>query len=385
MTNSKTILVLGAGIGGQVTATRLRKKLSKQHKVLLFEREQIFVFQPSLLWMMTGERSRENISRTFSSLSKKGIEFIRGEVTKIDPKNRSVTVNEQEYRGDYLVIALGADLAPDIIPGLAEAGFNLYNIQSVEALSDVCSAFTRGQIAILVGGMPFKCPAAPYEAAMLLESYCRKRHVRKEIEIDLYTPEPGPMPVAGPEVSGQVRNMLKSKGIGYHTQRVIKNIDPSKKTIVFANGDSTAFDLLIYIPPHKAPRVVKDALMLNEAGWVSVNRHTLETPFPGVYAIGDIVGIPLSMGKPLPKAGVFAEGQAKIVADNLVHRITNTGKYVEFEGYGECFVETGDGKAGFGSGNFYAEPEAEVKLKQPGRLLHIAKVFYEKYWLHYRL
>lgn len=190
------------------------------------------------------------------------------------------------------------------------------------------------------------------------------------------------MPIAGPEVSRQVRQVVEAKGIGYHPEHTVTQVDASARRVQFTNGTSAEFDLLAYVPPHRAPRVVAECGLTGESGWVPVHRETLETRFPGVYAIGDVTGIMLSMGKPLPKAGVFAHGEAEVVANNLVHAIAGKGRPVQFDGHGECFIETGDGKAGFGSGNFFAEPAPEIKLRQPSRTLHVGKVAFEKYWLY---
>ena len=126
---------------------------------------------------------------------------------------------------------------------------------------------------------------------------------------------------------------------------------------------------------------MQDAGLTNESSWIPVNRQTLETRFAGVYALGDVTGIMLSMGKPLPKAGVFAHGEAEVVANNIAYAITGNGKPTVFDGQGECFIETGDGKAGFGSGNFYSEPAPLVKMRGPNRTLHLGKIAFEKYWL----
>ncbi|GMQ86897.1 MAG: FAD/NAD(P)-binding oxidoreductase [Gammaproteobacteria bacterium] len=381
MEQAKTVLILGGGTGGIVAASRLRKKLTPDHRVVLVEREPDYVFQPSFLWLMTGLRSREKISRPLSALSAKGIEVVHGTIERIDPERKTVMVDGQEWAGDYLVIALGAGLAPEAVPGLAEAGYNLYSLAGAESLRDARLGVHSGRVVVLVGGMPFKCPAAPYEAAMLLDYDFRKRKLGNQVQIDLYTPEPGPMPVAGTEVSKRVRQMVEAKGIGYHPEHAVKQVDPEKGQISFANGVTAEFDLLAYVPPHRAPQVVVDAGLTGESGWVPVDRETMETQFSDVYAIGDITGIMLAIGKPLPKAGVFAHGEAEVVANNLIHTITGKGKRAIFDGHGECFIETGDGKAGFGSGNFYAEPNPEIKLRQPSRTLHLGKVAFEKFWL----
>lgn len=382
MTQAKTILVLGGGIGGVVAATFLRKKLPAKHKVVLIERETQHVFSPSLLWLMTGQRTAENISRPIENIKKRGIRLVHGEISKIDPDTRTVVVGNREFSGDYLIVALGADLNPQAIPGLDEAGYNLYSLQGAQALCRDRLKIKNGKIVILICSMPFKCPAAPYESAMLLESDFRKRGLRNHVSFELYSPEPGPMGVAGPEMSKQVRQMVESKGITYFPEHSVSQVDADTKRLTFSNGATTDFDMLVFIAPHQAPEVVTDAGLVGESGWVPVNRGTLETQFPGVYAIGDVTGIMLAMGKPLPKAGAFAHGEAEVVANNITHDITGKGATKTFTGFGECFIEIGDGKAGFGSGNFFAEPNPQIKLRQPSWLLHFAKVVYERFWLY---
>jgi sulfide:quinone oxidoreductase len=330
---------------------------------------------------MVGLRKPEQISRPLPAFAGRGVEIARGTVEGIDPGNRSARVNGREIKADYLIVALGAELAPETIPGLPLAGHDFYTLAGAESLRDARLALRRGRIAVLVSSTPFKCPAAPYEAAMLLEYDCRKRKLRDSLHLDVYTPEPGPMPVAGPKVSAEIRGMIEAKGIGFHPEHAVTAVDPAARRISFANGASADFDLLAYVPPHRAPAVVRSSGLAGESGWVPVDRASLETRFPGVYAIGDVTGIMLKMGRPLPKAGVFAHGEAEIVADNIAVEITGKGERRTFDGHGECFVETGDGKAGFGTGNFYAEPVPEVRLRGPNRALHLGKVAFEKYWL----
>lgn len=377
----KTVLVLGGGVGGLVAANELRRKLPEEHLVVLAEREELFVFAPSFLWLMTGLRTAGQISRPLSCLEEKGIEVVRGEIEAIDPDKREITVGGRTMAADHLVIALGADLAPETVPGLAEAGHTFYTLAGAEGLRDALRGFRTGRLVILTAAPAYKCPAAPYEAALLLEYDCRKRGVRKDVQIDLYAAEPGPMGVAGPVISAAVRGMVEQRGVAYHPEHQVTDVEPAARRLRFANGVETGYDLLAYVPPHRAPWVVREAGLCGDSGWVPVDRHTLETKFPGVYAIGDVTGIPLKMGKPLPKAGVFAHGQAEVVAHNIGCAVTGKGKPARFEGHGQCFVETGDGKAGVGKGNFYAEPTPDVKMYNPGRHWHAGKVLFEKDWL----
>lgn len=382
MASGKTVLILGGGIGGIVAATRLRRLLSREHRVVLVEKETDHVFSPSFLWLMIGERDAAQISRPLAVLARRGIELIRGRIEHIDPAARTIRVNGRDITGDHMVIALGADLAPELVSGLAGAGHNFYTLAGAESLHTALAKLKQGRIVVLVASMPFKCPAAPNEAAMLLEYACRRRGIRQHVEIDLYTAEPGPMPVAGPVVSAALRQIVEAKDIGYHPGHAVTGVDPAGRRLAFANGTETGFDLLAYVPPHRAPGVVRDSGLCGESGWIPVDRATLETKFPGVYAIGDVVGIMLtSIGKPLPKAGVLAHNQAEVVAHNISVAVTGRGATRQFGGEGECFVETGDGKAGFGSGNFYADPAPQINLKPPGMLLHWGKIAFEKYWL----
>lgn len=378
---AKTVMILGGGVGGLVAANLLRKALPKEHRVVLVERAADFVFAPSLLWLMTGDRKPEKISRPLARLSKKGIEVVQGEIERVDAARREVVVNGATWACDFLIIALGAELAFELVPGLAEAGHTFYTLEGAQGLKAALEGFSGGRLVVLTAAPLYRCPAAPYEAAMLLEAHLRKRKVRDATQLDLYAAEPGPMGVAGPEVSKAVRQAVEAKGIAYHPEHQVKAVDPGAKRLTFANGAQAQFDLLAYVPPHRAPKVLREAGLCGESGWLSADRNTLETRFPGVYAIGDAVSIPLKLGKPLPRAGVFAHAEAEVVSRNIARAITGKGKPAAFDGEGECFIEMGGGVAGFGKGNFYAEPLPAMKLHPPGRHWHAAKVLFEKDWL----
>jgi sulfide:quinone oxidoreductase len=382
VTGEKTALVLGGGVGGLIAANRLRKLLpDRQYRVVLVERQPNHLFQPSLLWLAVGDRQPARIQRPLHRLLRRGIELVTAEVTEIDPVTRTVGAGDRKFSGDAIVVSIGVDLASDAIPGLASAGHNLYTIEGATAFRDALASFRSGRIVVLTATPAYKCPAAPYEAAMLIEAALRHRGIRPQGSLDIFAAEPGPMGVTGPTVSAAVRQLVESKGIGYHPTHQVTAVDPAARRLTFANGTVAEFDLLLYVPVHRAPAVVRASGLVDESGWVPVDRSTFETRFQGVFAIGDVTTVPLSMGKPLPKAGVFAHAEAEVVAANIANAWTGQGPRRAFDGEGQCFLETGDGRAGLGAGNFYGEPAPLVKLYPPSRRWHWGKVLFEKRWL----
>ena len=245
MAAERTAIILGGGVGGLVTANRLRQWLPKDSRVVLIDRQPQHLFQPSLLWMAVGRRRPEQIRRPLARLGRKGIEVIQAEISRIDPAERRVNLNGQTLTGEALVVALGAELVPETIPGLADAGHNLYTLDGARALEARLSTFTWGRVVILTAAPVYKCPAAPYEAAMLIENLLRRRGIRSSVELEFYAAEPGPMGVAGPAVSAAVRQLIESKGVHYHPSQQITHVDPKSRTLWFAEGSTVPYDVLV--------------------------------------------------------------------------------------------------------------------------------------------
>ncbi len=375
----RRIVILGGGMGGLVVANRLGKALPRDNDIVLVDREKNHLFNPSLLWLMVGDRNREQIQKPLSQLQKKGVRFFNAEVSGIDFESRTVATSKGEVPFDYLVIALGASMFPERLPGFSDAAYSLYDLSGVERIRKTIENFDKGRLVVLVSSIPFKCPAAPYEAALFLRAYFTKK--RRDIEVEVVVPEPLPMGIAGPEVSNAVVSLLESRGIRFTPQHQAVKIEPESKEIAFESGERRSYDLLLGIPPHGVPPILEVSPVLGESGWVKINPRTLETELEGIYAIGDVTAIPLAMEKPLPKAGVFAHFQADVVAHRIEAKINGLSPKKEFDGRGGCFIELGDGRAGYASGDFYAEPRPVVDLKKPSRLWHWQKVLFEKWWL----
>ncbi len=376
----KTVAVLGGGVGGVVAANRLRKLLSREHRIVLVDRTVWHSFAPAYTSVMLGQKVAQQISRDLRRLSRKGIEFIAAEITGIDLSRRTIHMDGQELAYDYLIVSMGTQYSVGDISGLGTAS-TYYTLEGAEGLREEIANFTSGRIAIVVAGVPYKCPAAPYEGALLLDHYFRRKRLRAEVEIRLLTPEPTPLPVAGKAVSREVEEILAGREIWYSPNTRLQSVDPEAKRLNLQDGIDVPYDLLIGVPIHEVPTVVREAGLAQEGGWVKVDRETLATQFERVYAIGDITGIPLANGLPLPKAGVFAHGEAEVVARNIAAEISAGERRWAFGGDGSCFLETGYGKAAYVTGNFYAEPEPDVRMRQPSFLWRWVKEGFVRTWL----
>jgi sulfide:quinone oxidoreductase len=322
--------------------------------------------------LISGEMKHpEEGERALSELSRKGMDWVHDEVDKIDPERRRVHTSSGTLEGDYIIIALGAEKLPDSMPGFAESAYNLTDALDALQLRKALDEFDSGRIIVLVCSTPYSCPGAPCEIAFLADSTFQSKGNRQRVEIAIYTPETRPLAAAGTEMGQAVLGMLKERNIEYHSQQKVQRIDNNTRKLIFEGGE-VPFDLLIGIPPHATPRVVTEAGLTDETGWVPVDLQTLETSYPGIFAIGDITSIrqPNPTGFFLPKAGVFADEQARVVARNISGEILGEAKQSRFDGKGFCYLEMGDGTAAYGSGNFYAYPAPRVYPEPPSQQYH---------------
>jgi sulfide:quinone oxidoreductase len=370
------VVIVGGGVGGLACAQRLTKRKADLEITLVDSRLR-HDFAPSFLWVITGAREPERISRPLRPLARAGVQLREAEVTGVDLDAGALATSAGEVEFDELVLAPGARLVPESVPGLTEAAHGYYVREDAEHLRDALADFAGGRVLIVVAAMPFKCPAAPYEAAFLIEDRVRRRAVGAQV--DIATAEPQPLPVAGREIGAQVAAMLAQRGIGFAPQRQLQSVDASEREAQFADG-AEAFDLLVAVPPHGAPQFVADSPLAGPQGWVPVDAASLRAR-EHVHAIGDVTAIKLPNGMMLPKAGVFAHAQAEVVADNLAAAAGGRSERASFDGHGACFLETGAGRAGFASGDFYAAPNPAVRMRKPARHWHWGKVLYERRWL----
>ncbi|MGH2595540.1 MAG: NAD(P)/FAD-dependent oxidoreductase [Actinomycetota bacterium] len=341
-----SVLVLGAGFGGLEISSRLSNELGDRVEVTLIDRADSFVFGFSKLDVMFGHRTPDAVRHSYRDIRTPHVRFRQESVTAIDPVARRVTTDLDAYEADVLVIALGADYDLAATPGLAEAGNEFYSVAGAEVVRGVLPSFERGAAIVGVCGAPFKCPPAPSEAGLLLDQYLRERGVRADVTIQVVIPFGIPIPPS-PATSDAILAKFAERGVEYIGDRRVASLDADEA--VLDDGRRLPFDLFLGIPVHRVPQVVEDS-GLAEGGWIPVEPRTLATRFDGVYAVGDVT----SVGT--PKAGVFAERQASVVADVVIARVLGGGEPDGYDGTGTCYVELGDHEVGRVDVDFFSTP-----------------------------
>ena len=329
------ILILGAGFGGLELATRLSDELGGEVEVELIDKSPGFVFGFSKLDVMFGKETADHVFHSYETLHKVGVHFTQTIIRSIDPEQRFVVTDAGRFDADVLVVALGADLDPSATPGLVESGHEFYTVPGAFALRGILESFEGGDVIIGVTSAPFKCPPAPSETALLMHDYLTKKGCRDTSSISLVMPLGVPIPPS-PEASAALLSAFDERGIGWRPERTVTALHGGPKVAVLNSGERLPFDLFLGVPAHKAPAVVTES-GLTVDGWIPVDPLTLETAFPNVYAIGDVT----SVGT--PKAGVFAEGQASIVADRIIATSRDRPTSRTYDGRGICYLEFGGG------------------------------------------
>ena len=327
------VLVLGAGFGGLELTTRLSEVLGDDVDVTLVDKAEGFVFGFSKLDVMFGRTTADAVQHSYRDVLKPGVRFVRTEIRQIDPEARRVETEAGTFEADVLVVALGADLDVGATPGLLECGHEFYTVAGAFELRDVLDRFEGGRVVVGVTSTPFKCPPAPSETALLMHDHLERRGLRGRSEIALVMPLGAPIPPS-PAASAALLEAFAERDIAWHPERLVRSLEPG--VAITGDGDEMPFDLFLGVPKHRPPQVVLDSGLCVD-GWVPVDPLTLETSYPGVYAVGDVT----SVGT--PKAGVFAERQAAVVADEIVAQVRG-GRAEPYDGRGICYLEFGAGE-----------------------------------------
>jgi sulfide:quinone oxidoreductase len=361
----KHVVILGAGFGGLELASRLSDSPAGELRVTLIDQSDAFTFGFSKLDILFRGVDAAALRIPYSELAKPGVEFRQERITAIDPGARRATTDHGTYDADILVVALGAEYDIAATPGFAEGGLEYYSIPGAERMRDALPAFSGGTILIGVLGQPFKCPPAPFEGAFLLHDHLVERGIREDSQIHIVAPMAAPVPVT-PEVSQRFLDELEARGIEYTGKNRVVELDAVGNEAVLEGGERLPYDLFVGIPIHRVPSVVAES-GLTENGWVKVDPGNLMTPFPDVYAAGDVVALPMA------KAGVFAENAAGVVADDIVARLRGETSGRRYEGEGNCYIEFGSGRVAQVQANFLGGPSPRAEVVGPSEALTAEK------------
>ena len=366
------VLILGGGFGGVSVAHHLRL-FAPEHEVVLVAREPAFMMGFRKNSELVGREPMDEGSRPLSALEDRGVQFVQGTVEAVDPGGHGVRVDGQTLEGDALVVALGAETVPQAVPGLAKHAHNAYHPARIPASAQALAGLREGRVVIGIFGAPYTCPPAPYELALLAAEAAEARGAT--LEFTVFTPQPMSLPVLGAAGCEVVESRLGLRGIAFKPNTKAERVEAGR--VVLPDGE-IPFDLLLAVPPHRCPPVLVEAGLAPDGGWVKIDPRTLETGFDGLWAVGDCTQIALATGQPMPKAGVLAEGEGRVVAERIAARLNGLEPEGTFEGEGACYLEVGGGQAMMVRGRFLAEPAPEVELTEASPRYLEEKARYER-------
>jgi sulfide:quinone oxidoreductase len=355
------VLILGAGFAGLELATRLSETALDAVNVTLLDRNDAFYFGFSKLEVMLGRQSAEAVRLPYREIAKDGVKFRQETVVGIDPVARRVATDVGTHDADFLVVTMGADYDMAATPGFAQGGHEYYSLAGAERLRDALSGFEGGRVLVSVLGQPFKCPPAPFEGSFLLHEHFTQQGIRDAVHMTTTFPMQRPVPVTS-EVSQMFRDALASRGIEELPQHLVTSIDPADRVARLATDETLPYDLFVGIPVHRAPDPLS-AVGLAVDGWVPVDQTNLRTGFPHVYALGDVCTGP----RTIPKAGIFAESAAVVVADDITAELTAEDPPPPYEASGVCYAEFGGGLVSKVEVNFLRGESPAAARREPSR------------------
>lgn len=333
------VIVLGAGFGGLEVTTILSETFGESIDLLLLDKSDAFVFGFSKLDVMFGRTLPEATRHPYRDIDKPGVRFLRTTILSFDPATKRVITTDGDFDADVLVVALGAEYDFDATPGLLEHGNEFYTVQGALAAREKLAAFEGGPVVVGIAKAPYKCPPAPSEAAMMVHDFLVERGVRETSSITMVTPLPRPIPPS-PETSAAILERFAERGIDCIVDARVMALDGARRVVTLSDGRELPYGVFLGIPAHRAAAVARVAFGLPEDGWVPVNDTTLATPYPGVFAVGDVCDLEM------PMSGVLAEGAGRIAAQGIIAHLRGEGTDAAFDGRGTCYIEFGGGEVG---------------------------------------
>ena len=377
----KKILILGGGAGGVVTANHLAKYLGKDRaEITLIDKNDKHYLQPSFVWVMTGNREEEDVSRPLSLLEKRGIRFLQEEVKELKPKENKVVTDKGEHEYDYLVVALGTELDWESLKG-AEHVCAPWSMKGALKCREKISRFKGGNIVIGVSSWPYKCPPAPFEVAFLLKYQAEQRGIDDKTNITVFHQWEKPMQPFGPMMADAFQNFLNQYNIAFKANFHLDRVEEGK--VIGKNGEELPFDLAVVVPPHKPASPVASSELANPevGGYMKIDKKTLRHPeYQNVFGIGDVVAPSLNLGM----AGVFAHFQGEYVATQIADELNGTFQGELYNMSGVCVMDLGYMGAAvycdFSKKIMGTAEYPDCVMLGGMRAFRVIKIAFEKYW-----
>ncbi|MEX0983880.1 MAG: FAD/NAD(P)-binding oxidoreductase [Actinomycetota bacterium] len=365
------VVVLGGGVGGTLVANLLDKGLGRDVHVTVVDPTGMHDYQPGYLYVALGQASGHWLSRDERTLLRPNVDLAIEEAVRVHPEAHTV----QLARGgslpyDYLIMATGARLVHEKIPGLLEGSYGFYSLQDAERLREELRRFHGGRLLVGVAGIPYKCPPAPVEFTMMVDGYLRDRGIRDQSEVTLLSPLNRAFTIES--ASALIQPIMAARDIELATFFNVEEVDPGAGSVSSLEGEKREYDLLVLVPPHEGQQVVRESNLGDAGGWLPTDKHTLQVEGQdAVFALGDATNLPIS------KSGSTAHFEAPVIASRIASMVKGTAPKENYGGRVMCFLETGDGKATALRFDYEHPPVPP----QPSRAWHMAKwIFNRAYW-----
>ncbi len=332
----KKVVILGGGVAGTIVANLLAKKLRPDEaEITVVDKTGRHVYQPGFVYVAFERQKPEKLVHDERKLLRKRVKLVVGEAVKIDAEGKEVTLADGkvlEY--DRLVVALGARLTPDELPGYNGAAHHFYSLEGAVELRKALESFRGGKIVVTVASVPYKCPPAPSEAACQLDYYFTKRRMRDKVDIHFLSPLSRIFPLE--PVNPVVEKVFTEHNVRFTIFFNAESIDPKAKTVNSIEGETVPYDLLVMVPPHRGAKVVEDSGLGDRGGWLPTDKATLRTKaHPDIFAAGDCTDVPVS------KSGAAAHFQAKVIAASVVADLRAEPATARYDGHVMCYCDAG--------------------------------------------